>query len=65
MKVSVNNKEIETAAHSVAHLLEEQQLPSQGIAVAVENRLVPRGQWEEYALAEGMQIVIIKAACGG
>lgn len=65
MRVSVNNKEIETAAHSVAQLLEEQQLPSQGIAVAVENRLVPRGQWEEYALAEGMQIVVIKAACGG
>lgn len=33
--------------------------------VAVENRLVPRTAWDGYALAEGMNIVIIKAACGG
>ena len=63
MKISVNNKEVETAAVSISALVEELSL--QGIAVAVENRLVPRTAWDGYALAEGMNIVIIKAACGG
>lgn len=45
MKISVNNKEVETAAVSISALVEELSLPLQGIAVAVENRLcpVPRG----------------------
>ena len=65
MKISVNNKEVETAAVSISALVEELSLPLQGIAVAVENRLVPRTAWDGYALAEGMNIVIIKAACCG
>ena len=45
MKISVNNKEVETAAVSISALVEELSLPLQGIAVAVENRLVPRTAW--------------------
>lgn len=65
MKVSVNNKEMETQAGNLLRLSEELALPALGVAVAVDNRMVPRTAWEEYALREGMQIVIIKAACGG
>lgn len=65
MKVWVNNKEVETAAVSLASLVEELSLPAQGIAVAVENRMVPRTQWTDYALSEGMRVVVVKAACGG
>ncbi len=65
MKISVNNKEVETAAVSLSKLIEELSLPLQGVAVAVENRLVPRAAWATYALSEGMKIVIVRAACGG
>ena len=65
MKVWVNNKEVETAAVSLASLVEDLSLPAQGIAVAVENRMVPRTQWADYALSEGMRVVVVKAACGG
>lgn len=65
MKVWVNNKEVETAAVSLASLVEDLSLPAQGIAVAVENRMVPRTQWGDYALSEGMRVVVVKAACGG
>lgn len=65
MKVSVNNKECETAATHIAGLVEELSLPLQGVAVAVDNRMVPRTEWADYALQEGLRIVIIKAACGG
>lgn len=65
MKVSVNNKERETSSATLAQLVEELALPRQGVAVAVDNRMVPRAEWDDYALSEGLNIVIVKAACGG
>lgn len=65
MKVFVNDKERETSAENIARLVEELGLPLQGVAVAVDNCMVPRTQWDSYALSEGLRIVIIKAACGG
>lgn len=65
MKILVNNKERESKAQTLTLLLEELGLPSMGLAVAVNNRMVPRTQWDSYALDEGMNVVIIKAACGG
>lgn len=65
MKVTVNNKEMETGSATLQQLTEELALPIQGIAIAVNNRIVPRTEWADYALTEGISIVIIKAACGG
>lgn len=65
MKVNVNNKTIETAAETLAALVEELRLPSNGVAVGVAGRMVPRTDWAGYALSENLNIVIIKAACGG
>lgn len=65
MHVLINNKEVATKAETIAQLLEELALPVTGTAVAVNNRLVPRGEWGDYALQEGVSLVIIKAACGG
>lgn len=65
MKILVNNKEVETTATTLAQLVEELALPPQGIAVAVDNRVVLRTEWIRYTLHESMSVVIIKAACGG
>ncbi|WP_443759480.1 sulfur carrier protein ThiS [Bacteroides clarus] len=65
MKVLINNKEVETEAVTLLQLTNELSLPAQGVAVAVDNRMVPRAEWADYALSEGISIVIIKAACGG
>ncbi len=65
MKVSVNNKEVETGATTLSQLTEELSLPAKGVAVAVNNRMIPRTEWQEFALTEGASVVIIKAACGG
>ena len=43
----------------------ELQLPQKGVAVAIDNQMIPRGSWAQTALQEGARIVIIKAACGG
>lgn len=65
MKVNVNNKAVETAATTLSELVEELQLPLNGVAVGVDNRMVPRATWADFALCEGQNIVVIKAACGG
>ena len=65
MKVLINNKEVEPAAVTLLQLTEELSLPAQGIAVAVNNRMIPRTEWTDYVLSAGISIVIIKAACGG
>ena len=65
MKVLINNKEVETEAVTLLQMTNELSLPAQGVAVAVDNRMVPRAEWTDYALSEGIAIVIIKAACGG
>ena len=76
MKIKVNNKETElTQGNNVASLAQQLELPQQGVAVAINNRMIPRSQlnnrmiprsqWAEQEIKEGDSLVIIKAACGG
>ena len=66
MKVQVNNKEVEiTPDSTLTQLTAQLELPVQGIAVAVDNRIVLRTEWTKCILREYMPIIIIKAACGG
>lgn len=65
MKITVNGKEVETQAVTLSQLTEELALPAQGVAVAVNNRMVPRTDWADFPLTEGASVVVIKAACGG
>ena len=54
-----------TQGNNVASLAKQLELPQQGVAVALNNRMIPRGQWAEQEIKEGDSLVIIKAACGG
>ena len=65
MKVNINNKETETQALNVKQLAEELNLPAKGVAIAISNSMVLRNDWELTPIAEGADIVIIKAFCGG
>jgi sulfur carrier protein len=65
MKLKVNDKEVETGATHLSLFFQEQDFPTTGIAVAVNQRMVPRAEWDSYALNEGDNILIIKAVCGG
>lgn len=65
MKVTVNNKEMETGACNLLKFSQELELPQTGIAIAVNNRMIPRTEWEHFALTENDELVIIKAVCGG
>ena len=65
MKLKVNDKEVETGATNLSQFSQEQNLPATGIAVAVNQRMIPRAEWASYALHEDDNILIIKAVCGG
>lgn len=65
MKLFVNKKEIDTPCVTMAELVASENLPEKGVAVAVDNKMVPRSEWNNFCLAEGQQITIVKAFCGG
>ena len=65
MKIRVNNKEVETQARNLQALSQELNFPKTGIALAVNNRIIHRAQWEHYILNEHDDLIIIKAVCGG
>lgn len=65
MKIRINNKETVVQAESLLDLAKELSLPERGVAVAVNNRMIPRTDWQQTALKDDDNIVIIKAVCGG
>lgn len=66
MKLFVNGKEQSMVSPiSLISLAQSLQLPEQGIAMAVNNRMIPRTEWNEFILKENDNVIIIKAACGG
>ena len=38
---------------------------SNGVAVAINNNVIPKNEWPERSLAEGDKILIIRASAGG
>ena len=67
MKIYVNQKEYLTDSEqlTVIRLLNEIQSPTAGVAVAVNNKVVRKVDWESTMLTEGDQITVITAVCGG
>jgi sulfur carrier protein len=50
---------------TVAALLDELDVPSRGVAVAVDAEVVPRGQWPAFAIADGARVEVLIAVQGG
>lgn len=65
MNVTVNNKPVETDASTLKELALQLELPEKGVAVAVSNKMVPRSEWDNFAITEGVSIIVIRASCGG
>lgn len=65
MQVTINNQQTEVKASTVEELHAELGLPQKGVAIAIDNKMVPRAAWAETLLKENDNIVVIKAAFGG
>ena len=67
MNIYVNNKLTEVPVQaSVAAALDSLDLVSQkGIAVAINNNVVPRAEWDSYVLSSEDKVTLIRATQGG
>ena len=66
MKIYINQKEIEAQdSRSVKELLDMQHISNEGTAIAIDNKLVPKNEWNDRILTEGNKITIIRATFGG
>lgn len=65
MDILINNKKTNVSSTNLLELAEEMNLPEKGVAVAISNLMIPRTEWASTPIAEGADVVIIKAACGG
>lgn len=66
MNLKINNQQFEfPEGTTIRALADERQLPEKGVAVAVNNEMIPREEWDAYTVKDGDDIVILKAFCGG
>ncbi|MCH7412370.1 sulfur carrier protein ThiS [Belliella sp. R4-6] len=67
MDITVNNEPLQISdTCSITQLLQDhvQQKP-EGIAVAVNQSVIPKSEWENTFIASGDTIILIKATQGG
>jgi len=67
MKLFVNQQPVEFAAEAVdvPTLLQSRGLGRDGIALAVNGRVIPRRTWDAVTFGEGDRIEVVKAVAGG
>lgn len=67
MKIYLNNELIDLGSDSVTveDLVNLQRIPSNGTAIALNNKIVPRSKWAVTRLNESDRVVAISAAFGG
>lgn len=65
MNIKVNNEALDFKGKTVADLIAQLGLPAVGVAVAIGTDIVSRDAWQTKELAEGNNVMIIRAASGG
>ncbi len=64
-KITINGKIADTTAETIDVLLKELSVPREGLAVAVNDEIIPRTHHSEHILNEGDVVEIIKPIGGG
>jgi sulfur carrier protein len=66
MSIVVNGEPSEIApGTTVSGVLESLDVPSRGVAVAVDAEVVPRGSWETFTVPDGARVEVLVAVQGG
>jgi len=66
MKLQVNDKPLSFQGSTLAELLTTQNIhTTTGVAVAVNEAVVPKGEWQQFELQEADSVLIIKPTQGG
>lgn len=67
MRVYVNDKSVELSEvlPTVESLLQAENIPAKGTAIAVNGVFVPRDKWNSHGLKNEDRVMVISAAYGG
>ena len=65
MKLIINGQQQDSAAGTLAQLIEQLGMKQDRVAVELNRNIVPRGQWPETRLAEGDNLEIVHFVGGG
>ncbi len=66
MTINVNNQSKEISENSsVSQLLQQLNQPENGIAVAINQQIITKNNWETQEVLNGDDILIIQATQGG
>ena len=65
MRIKVNGEDIETAAATVLHLLQEKEIKRERVAVEVNLVVIKRADFERHRLHEGDIVEIVNFVGGG
>ena len=66
MIVKLNDKLYEVAEGTTLDVfIASLSIPLQGIAVAIHYEVIPKSEWSETTLVDGMELVMIQAVSGG
>ncbi|WP_165025167.1 sulfur carrier protein ThiS [Dysgonomonas sp. ZJ279] len=64
IKLNDQNHEIKEGA-TIASFIEDLGLKSQGIAIAIDNEVIPKNEWAKTILLENDELMLIQAVSGG
>lgn len=66
MQIFINNAPVEVnPKYNLVEILAQQNIPAQGTAVAINNKVVPKALWSDTFVSEGCRLTVINAVCGG
>ena len=66
MTILLNGKKYEVReGMTLSSFIEEQGISKEGIAVAIDYKVIPKKQWDRVPLTENLEIMLIQAISGG
>ena len=66
MIVKLNDKPYEVAeGTTLDRFIESLEIPLQGVAIAIDYEVIPKNNWPETKLKDGMTFMMIHAVSGG
>jgi sulfur carrier protein len=66
MHIQFNDEPIQCVENlTLAKLLEQLRFLQPGVALAINQTIIPRERWETYLLNDGDQILLFQAIAGG
>lgn len=65
MELSINGEARKTNFATLKELASAEFGNVKGIAIAVNDKIIPNSKWPEFSLTENDKILVVTAACGG